>query len=410
MKLQKRFVVLSTALAVVSLVLFTRPAILLSPALAAENHRIVHIPTAAHFIPADTAPQTEIPALSAAAAILINADTGTVLGEKNPHQERAIASITKIMTALLTAEAGDLDTDFVVDSQAVLVEGTSMGLLPGDTVNRRALIFGMMLPSGNDAANAAAVSVAGSISAFVDRMNERAAAIGMENTHFANPHGLDQDGHYSSAYDMALLTRVALKNPLVARAAQTRSISVRYGNPPYTRWLTNNNKLLDMYPGVIGVKTGFTDNARRCLVSACERDGITLIAVTLNAADDWNDHIKMYDFGFAMVKNREVQFDPSEYSVEVAGGSVPSRAPVVAGRPMLLPLSEKEMQDVTFEVTLKPFIYAGYNQNEYAGEVTFYFKGQPFRTYALVTADAFDGEIQQPSWFDRLMNFLRRMF
>ncbi|MCL1831671.1 MAG: D-alanyl-D-alanine carboxypeptidase [Oscillospiraceae bacterium] len=245
------------------------------------------------------------PETSSVSAVVIDAQTGKILYAKNAYEVRAMASLTKVMTTILTLEAGDLDRRFKVDNGAIHVEGTTMGLREDDVVTRRALCYGMMLPSGNDAANASAVSVSGSVGEFVTLMNTKARQIGMTDTQFANPHGLDQANHHSTAYDMAVLTAYALtrsdESATFREIAATQSVRTEFGNPPYRRWLSNNNKLLHMYEGCIGVKTGFTDNARRCLITAAQRDGRTLIAVTLNAPDDWNDHIKMYNYGFTKI-------------------------------------------------------------------------------------------------------------
>lgn len=219
----------------------------------------------------------EQPEVSAVSSVLMEAVTGEVLYEKNAREPRPMASTTKIMSALLCLESGDLDTEFTVDSQAIQVEGSSMGLVEGDTVTKRALCYGMLLPSGNDAAGAAAVRVAGSIPAFVAQMNERAAALGLTQTHFVTPSGLHDDDHYSTACDMAVLAASALQNENFREICAQSSAQVCFGNPPYQRWLKNSNKLLTMDESVIGVKTGFTDEAGRCLVSAAERNGVTLI-------------------------------------------------------------------------------------------------------------------------------------
>ena len=237
--------------------------------------------------------------ISAVSAIVIEADTGTALWEKNADEHRAMASTTKIMTALLTIEAGGLDREFTVDPLAILVEGTSMGLREGDRVSRRDLLYGILLPSGNDAANAAAVSVSGSIGAFVELMNSRAQELGLSNTHFVTPSGLDADGHYTTARDLAKLAAFAMKNEVFREVAACKSAEVEFGNPPYKRTLYNSNKMLRRYDGAIGVKTGFTRAAGRCLVSAAERNGRTVIAVTLNDPDDWNDHIALLDDAFS---------------------------------------------------------------------------------------------------------------
>jgi len=249
--------------------------------------------------PVVTLPQ---PNISAASAIVMDADTGKVLFSKNCSEIRAVASLTKVMTTILTLEAGekskDLDKQFRVNNSVIHIEGTSMGLREDDIVTRRALCYGMMLPSGNDAANVAAVSVSGSLHEFTKLMNQKARQIGMSDTTFKNPHGLDEKGHLSTARDMAVLTAYALQNPDFRDICSQSTKRLQFGNPPYSRSLTNNNKMLHSYDGCIGVKTGFTDNARRTLISAAERGDTTLIVVTLNAPDDWNDHIKLFDYGF----------------------------------------------------------------------------------------------------------------
>ncbi len=348
-----------------------------------------------------------MPSVSAASAVLVNASTGNVVYEKNSLEVRAIASTTKIMTALLTLEAGELDVPFTVDSYAIRVEGTSMGLREGDIVTRRALCYGMLLPSGNDAANAAAVSVSGSISSFAEKMNKKAEELGMKMTHFVNPSGLDAEGHYSNAYDMALLTMQALKNSIFREICSTESISLEYGNPPYKRWLSNNNKLLWQYDGCIGVKTGFTDAARRCLVSAAERDGVSLIAVTLNAPNDWSDHARMFDYGFSVVKNQRVEIDLSNVYVNVVGGSS-DRVRVRTDGEVLLPLSEEEMRYVTYKPNLYRFIYGGFNEGEAAGELIIYYDNKKIKTIPLVTAISSQAADNKIGFMLKIINSIRK--
>ena len=258
------------------------------------------------------------PTVSAKACVLMDAQSGTLLYALNADEKRPMASTTKIMTTLLTLESGDLDSEFVVDSDAIRVEGSSMGLRAGDVVTKRVLCAGMLLPSGNDAANAAAVAVAGSIPAFLEMMNRRAAEIGMTRTCFASPSGLDADGHGASARDMALLAREALKNDDFAAICRQPSMRVAFGNPPYARTLYKTNKLLSRDETVIGVKTGFTDAAGRCLVSACERGGRRLICVTLFDRSDWNDHLALYDYGFSGASDLTVPM-PDALEIPVEG-------------------------------------------------------------------------------------------
>lgn len=310
---------------------------------------------------------------SARGAILIEAKTGEVLYEKNANQILQMASTTKIMTTLLCLESGNLDEYFTVDPEAIKVEGSSMGLLEGDLVTKRILCYGMMLPSGNDAANATAVKIGGSIDKFVELMNNRAKEIGMNNTNFVTPSGLDDytDLHYSTAYDMALLARQALKNPYFAEICSTKNAKVEFGNPAYGRWLTNSNKLLTNCPGAIGVKTGFTDKARRCLVSACERDGVTLICVTLNDPNDWQDHSSLYEYGFSKMKKISIPIENQDMVVNVVGGKR-ELAYLKLSEPSELTLYNGDAQKITKKIILPKFCYAPLNKGEIVGQVQYY--------------------------------------
>ncbi len=338
--------------------------------------------------------------ITAASAILINADTGEILYEKNAYEERAMASTTKIMTCLLTLEAGQLDRRFTVDNMAIRVEGTSMGLREGDIVTRRALCYGMLLPSGNDAANAAAVSISGSMSAFVSEMNRKAKEIGMNNTHFVTPSGLDADGHYSTAYDMALLTRYALRNEEFRNICGLTSASLEYGNPPYKRTLYNSNKLLKQYEGCIGVKTGFTDNARRCLVSAAERNGVTLIAVTLNAPDDWRDHGRMLDYGFTELTPYEVEAD--SFTVPVFGGTENSiRLNPTENR--IIGLGENENENLRIEYHVPAFIYADIKAGDILGEARIYYNDTEISVIPLASDRDCKRIIREKTVFEEFM-------
>ena len=338
--------------------------------------------------------------ISAYSAVVINADTGEILFEKNAHEQRAIASTTKIMTTLLTLEAGQLDRQLTADSMAIRVEGTSMGLQEGDIVTRRALCYGMLLPSGNDAANAAAISVSGSIEAFAVQMNRKAAELGMTNTHFVNPSGLDADGHYSTAYDMAILTRYALRNEEFARICSSASASLEYGNPPYRRTLYNSNKLLAQYEGCIGVKTGFTDNARRCLVSAAERDGMTVIAVTLNAPDDWNDHAQLLDYGFEQLTSYEIM--PESFNLPVLGSET-AEIRVSPESNAFVGLGENEHQYISIEYYLPSFVYAGIYKGEQLGTAKIYYKNDEIASVPLIAETSCIRKTPEKDVFGRIM-------
>ena len=233
--------------------------------------------------------------LAAQSAVLLDGVSGRILYEKNGDEVRPMASTTKIMTGLLVCEAGELDRTVTVPDAAVGLEGSSMYLKKDETLTRRDLLYGMMLHSGNDAALTLAISVSGSEAAFVRQMNLRARALGLTQTHFANPHGLDSGENYSTALDLAHLAQAALQNAQLRAVVSTKT-AVCAG-----RTLTNHNKLLWRYDGCIGVKTGYTRHAGRILVSAAERDGRMLIAVTISDPDDWRDHTALLDYGFAVL-------------------------------------------------------------------------------------------------------------
>lgn len=299
--------------------------------------------------------QSEKPdSLSAKACIVMDAATGTVLFGRNEDQKLSMASTTKIMTTLLVLENADLQQEIVTTKEMVTVAGTSMGLLEGDKVTFEALCYGMMLPSGNDAANTAAIALAGSTKAFADMMNEKAVKIGMRNTHFVTPSGLDDDLHYSTAYDMALLASYALQNEQFRTIASSPSVSISYGNPPYRRTLKNHNKLLDSYEGCIGLKTGFTKKSGRCLVSAAQKDSSTLVCVTLSAPDDWNDHAKLLDYGFSQME--EVHAPAGQITLPVTGGVLGAVSGSYDAFTVSVPASRRK--EITFSSEVYPFCYA----------------------------------------------------
>ncbi len=235
--------------------------------------------------------------VSAKAAVVIEAESGRVLYSKNMNEKLGMASTTKIMTALVALEKGNTEEVVTVSEHAANVEGSSMYLKTGEKITLGNLLYGLMLQSGNDAATAIAEHIAGSEEKFAALMNKEAEKIGAENTHFTNPHGLADEEHYTTAYDLAKIAAYALKNPKFAEIVAAKSITLeREGQGRVT--LTNHNKLLRMYDGCIGVKTGFTKATGRCLVTASRRGKMTVVCVTLNAGDDWNDHMAMSNYAF----------------------------------------------------------------------------------------------------------------
>lgn len=234
--------------------------------------------------------------VSATAAVLMDADMGQVLYEKNGDRQMLIASTTKIMTALVVLEHAAPD-DVITVTPDHMAEGSSMYLRAGETVRVEELLYGLLLCSGNDAA-LALTECAGGLTPFVALMNEKAAALGMAHTSFANPNGLDADGHYSTARDMAVLAAAAVENPTFRRICSSRSVTIGQ------RTMENHNRLLRQVEGCVGLKTGYTRAAGRTLVSCTERDGCRLVVVTLQDGNDWADHAALYDYGFRLTAPR----------------------------------------------------------------------------------------------------------
>lgn len=260
--------------------------------------------------------------VSAESAIIMCADSRDVIWSKNAETPRPMASTTKIMTALLTLEesAAQGERTLEITDEMVKVEGSSMGLRVGDKVDLETLAEGMLLPSGNDAANAAAILVCGTVEKFLDRMNQRAKDIGMKDTVFCTPSGLDKENHHSTAFDMALLGAYAMENEEFSKIVSKKHSVVEFEDSEKKAWLKNHNKLLSLYPYCIGVKTGFTKKAGRCLVSCAEKNGIRLICVTLNAPDDWNDHISLYNLGFSKTKIKKFDDTNESFDINIKNG------------------------------------------------------------------------------------------
>lgn len=281
----------------------------------------------------------------ASCAILMDADSGRILYAQSIHERRLIASVTKLMTALVAAEqTADLDEEFTVPPECVGIEGSSIYLQANEKVTMRELLYGLLLQSGNDAAAAVACRVAGNIDSFAVLMNQKAEKLKMHNSHFTNPSGLNDEEHYSTAYDMALLACACLENDVVAEICAAKSATVG------TRTFVNHNKLLYRYEGCVGMKTGYTELAGRTLVSAAKRNGQMLICVTLNDRDDWNDHEALLDCGFAQYPNRVLCAQGETFgTVPVAGSLIPS-LPVVAAEAVQYPLREEETLKVTVEI------------------------------------------------------------
>lgn len=349
--------------------------------------------------------------LSAKAAVLIEADTGTVIIEKNDNVKLPMASTTKIMTTLLTLESGDLDKIYPIPDEALMTEGSSMGLCFGESVTKNELCYGMMLPSGNDAANTAALIIGGSYENFARQMNRRAERIGMKNTNFITPSGLHDDEHYSTAYDMALLTREALKNECFSEICRTKSIKLSSDGFKTDKYLSNTNRLLSKYQYCIGVKTGFTDEAGRCLVSAAEKDGVKLIAVTLNAGDDWNDHIKMYETGFACTKRVKLDDFTDNVTVDVVGGTSDCIKCKLSSPPEFTAVNGT-LPDISEKIFIPDFLYAPIMPGDEVGYVEYSSYGNVICKRAVVADEAcpYKETDVKRSIYNSLIDALKKLF
>lgn len=301
--------------------------------------------------------------ISAQRAILYCCDTGDVLFEKNADEKSLIASITKIMTAIVVIENEDLDKTVSIKPEWCGLEGSSMYLEAGEKISIRQLLTGMMLASGNDAAHALACITAGSDENFAKLMNDKAADLGMDATHFDNPHGLDSENHYSTARDMAILAAYCMQNEDFKHIVSTKSAVI--GEQTFV----NHNKLLWNVDGCIGVKTGYTSNAGRTLVSCVEKDGMTLICVTLNAPDDWNDHMSLYESAFAQYKL--AGFEKNEPVMKVPLISATKSGVYLAPENSAYVLCKSE-DDIKIVTETQRMFFGGVMKGTYAGKIKLY--------------------------------------
>lgn len=338
------------------------------------------------------------PGVSASSAILMDAQSGRILYEKDAYTRRSIASTTKLLTALVAVESTPDLSRVVTITADHWAEGTSMYLKPGEEVTLEDLLYGLLLQSGNDAALAIATGCAGDVETFVEWMNQWAADLGMENSHFANPNGLDDEDHYSTAYDMALLARAVLENKTLSGIVATRS-ATRAG-----RSLSNHNKLLWQYEGCNGMKTGYTTEAGRTLVSSATRNGQTLICVTLNAPNDWADHRALLDYGFEEWPLRQLVAGGKMLRMLPVTGSLIPQVQIMTAADAAYPLSAQEQVRVT--VTLPETVSAPLSKGEAAGKMTFFLGEQVIGETELIYGAAIPENRAGPTLVERIREFL----
>lgn len=333
---------------------------------------------------------------SAKSSILINADTFEILYEHNVYEQLPMASTTKIMTALLLAEQNTPDRIVTATESAVYIEGSAMGLKPGDTVSFKDLLYGILLPSGNDAANTAAISIAGSLESFALLMNNKVSELGLYNTNFVTPSGLDADGHYTTAYDLAVISAYALKNESFAEAVATESKTVTISGKQHL--LVNHNKLLKTYSGAIGVKTGYTSSSGRCLVSAAKKGNTKLIAVTLNDKNDWNDHTNMLNYGFSLTYDTVIVPNCNTTVSVLSNNEINLKLYFKSHS-----LGVTDKSNITYKIFLHKLLYATPNNGEVIGYTEFYSEERLISVEEISVDCVFENKTEKS-------NFIKKLF
>ena len=350
--------------------------------------------TAAALLAAVSLYVTPVGAISAQKAIMLDATTGRTLYEKRADERSLIASTTKIMTALVVCQQCNVLDRVKIPKEAVGIEGSSMYLQEGEVLTVQELLYGLMLSSGNDAAVALAIYCGGTVEGFAQLMNDKARYLGLENTHFVNPHGLDHPEHYSTARDLATLAAYAMEDPIFSKTVSTKSVQIGQ------RCLSNHNRLLWRVEGADGVKTGFTKSAGRILVSSAQRNGRRLVVVTIDDGDDWRDHAAMYEEGFS--RYRPVQI--------VKKGDCLGDIPVVNGEQDYVRVLAAEDfsyalaqgEEPYIRLSCKGFVYGPISANSDAGYAYICLGGNVVGKIGVVFAENIgEKEVKKPSFWER---------
>lgn len=343
------------------------------------------------------------PKTSAESAVLIDSKTGRILYSYNHDLKRPMASTTKIMTALLAIEYGDLDSIVKIKESAVGVEGSSIYLRKDEEISLRDLIYGLMLRSGNDAAVAIAEHISGSVDKFVELMNKRAKEIGAVNTNFVNPHGLHDPNHYSTAYDMALITREAMKNDFFKEVSKTKTW---IANREINQYFTNKNDVLRKYKGGDGVKTGYTKVAGRCLVASATRDEVQLIAVVINDGNWFNDCYSLLDYGFENYRPT-LLLSKSQFlkKIRILEGTS-EYLNVLCNEDLIIPLSEEEREKVKIVLNIPDTLNSPISKGQKLGNIQVFLEGKLL--YTLDANSSFEIKKLKPK--TNFIKFLKNIF
>lgn len=311
--------------------------------------------------------------ISAEYACVMEPTTKTIIYEKNAHMKHSMASTTKIMTALLAIKNQTLDNEVTISKKASSQEGSSIYLRAGDKIIMRDLLYGLMLNSGNDAAVAVAEHISGSVDEFANEMTQTAHAIGATHTQFKNPNGLDAEGHYTTAYDLALITARALEYPEFREIVSCKNKTATLTSSGAKLYFHNHNKMLSLYEGAIGVKTGFTKATGRCLVSAAQNGALTMIAVTLDAPNDWNDHKKMLDLGFEKFETKTILKKGDIIKEKMIGGK---SVQLLTAEDIVIPIEKNTAYHAEINMNVPNNLPSPLNLNEKVGVAEIVLKNQ----------------------------------
>lgn len=341
--------------------------------------------------------------INAKSGILIEVNTGRVLFSYNSNMKLPMASTTKIMTALLAIEYGNLDDLVIIKRSSVGIEGSSIYLKEGESIRLRDLLYGLMLRSGNDAAMAIAEHIGGTVDNFIKLMNRKAKELGAINTNFTNPHGLHDENHYTTAYDLALITREALKKKEFRDIVKSK---VWIADRDKNKYFYNKNKTLWQYKGGDGVKTGYTKKAGRCLVSSATRNGMQLVAIVLDDHSWFNDCYKLLDYGFSVFKPKVI-FNKGQFirNIEVVNGNK-KKVPIITNKELIIPMKDNEIENIKINIELPEKIYAPIEKNQKIGKIRVYLNGELFVVNDLVAKYS----VKEKSIIIKLTEYLRKIF
>ena len=343
--------------------------------------------------------------VSAESAVLIEASSGQIIWSKNANKRLPMASTTKIMTALVAIENFDIEKTVEISPDAIGIEGSSIYLYKGEKLSMLDLLYAMLLESANDAATAIAIAVGGNVEGFADMMNEKAEDLGLKTTHFSNPHGLDDPEHYTTAEELGKIAVEAMKNDTFKQIVSTYKRTIPLNETEGVRLLINHNKMLKAYNGAIGIKTGYTKKSGRCLVSAAEKDGVELIAVTLNAPDDWRDHKTMLDLGFSLYESRVLCQSGSFRQIQTVIGGKESYV-VLTNKEDVIAVVRKDSAQIKCTVELFRFSYAPIKSGDIVGRLVYTLDGKEIAATPVYSTQTVERIEYRQSLFDRLFSFL----